>query len=94
MRAPRASSTKAQRAQLVPQLPVEHGVGVVGEGIDPQARVELRGPGPKLGRGPVAAFDLVGQQQRQEVRVGQRLGAGQRETFGQGVQTATEFHLV
>jgi hypothetical protein len=56
-------------------------------------RVELRGPGPQRRAGAVAAFDLVCEQQGEEVRVRQRLGPGQRESFWEGVEAAAEFHL-
>ena len=54
------------------------------------AGVELGGAGPQLGGGAVAAVDLVGEHERQEVGVGQGLGAGQREPLGQGVEAAAE----
>ncbi len=63
-----------QRAQLVPELPVEHGAGAAGEGVDAHASVELRGPGPQRRRGAVPAFNLVTEQQGEEVRVRQRFG--------------------
>ncbi len=64
--------------------------GLAAERLQPHARVELGGAGAELGGGPVAAFDLVGQQQAQEVGVRQRLAPGQREAFGQGVQQPAE----
>ena len=75
-----------QRAQLVPELPVVADRAVAGEGLEPHRRVELRGPGAQVSRGAVAAFDLVGEHQGQEVHVGQRLLRGQREPVGQGVE--------
>jgi hypothetical protein len=47
----------------VPGLPVELRATVAGEVLQAHAGVELGGSGPQLGGGPVAAFDLVGQQQ-------------------------------
>jgi hypothetical protein len=79
-----------QRAQLVPGLPVEGGAAVAVEALQPHAGVELGGAGPQLGGGPVAPFDLVGQQQAEEVGVRQLLGAGQGEAFGQGVEQPAE----
>jgi hypothetical protein len=81
---------QSQGAQLVPGLPVEAGAAVAVEGLQAHARVELGGAGAQLGGGPVAAFDLVGQQQAQEVGVRQLLGPGEGEAFGQGVEQSAE----
>jgi hypothetical protein len=58
-----------QRAQLRPELAVEPGWGVGAEGFQSHAGVEFRGAGTQLGGGPVAAVDLIGEQQVQEVGV-------------------------
>jgi hypothetical protein len=79
-----------QRAQLVPELAVEPDTGVGGEGLQAHGGVELGGAGAQLGRGAVAAVDLVGEHELQELGVAEVLGAGQREPLGQGVQAAAE----
>jgi hypothetical protein len=81
---------ESQRAQLVPELAVEPDTGVGGEGLQPHGGVELGGAGAQLGRGAVAAVDLVGEHELQELRVRELLGAGQREPFGQGVEAPAE----
>ena len=74
--APRASSRKRRRAQLVPELAVEPDTGVGLEGLQPHGGVELGGAGAQLGRRAVAAVDLVGEHELQEVgvRAGARRG--------------------
>jgi len=79
-----------QRAQLVPEFAVEPGAGVGGEGLQAHGGVELGGAGAQLGRGAVAAVDLVGEHELQELGVAEVLGVGQREPLGQGVQAAAE----
>lgn len=44
----------------------------------------------KLGRASVATFDLVAEQQRQELRVRQRFGPSQRQSFGHDVEHPAE----
>ncbi len=52
--------------------------------------VEAGGAGPQAGRGGLAAGDFVGEDQLEELGVGQVAGLGQGEAFGQGVEAAAE----
>ena len=60
------------------------------EVVQPHGRVQAGGAGAARRGGGVAAGDLVGQDQLQELGVGQVAGAGQGEPLGQGGQQLAE----
>ena len=74
----------------MPEFAVEPDTGVGLEGLQPHGGVELGGAGAQLGGRAVAAVDLVGEHELQELGVREVLGAGEREPLGQGVQAAAE----
>ena len=55
--------------------------------------VESGGAGPQGGGGGLAAGDLVGEDQLEELGVAQFLGLGQRQPFGEGVEAAAQLDL-
>jgi hypothetical protein len=80
--APCGPSRNPQADQFVPQLPVVADGGGLIPGVEPHYRVQPGGAGPQLCGLGVAAADLVGQHQLEEVGVGQLLLAGQGEPLG------------
>ena len=79
-----------QAGQLVPQLLVVADGGGVVPGVQPHAGVEPGGAGAQRGGLGLAAGDLVGQDELEEVGVGHVLLAGQGEPLGQGVEHLAE----
>jgi DNA invertase Pin-like site-specific DNA recombinase len=79
-----------QADQLVPQLLVVADGGGGVPGVDAHVGVEPGGAGAAGGRAVLAAGDLVGQQQLEEVGVRELLLAGEDEPVGEGGQELAE----
>ena len=79
-----------QAAELVPQLLVEPDRGAGVPGVQAHGGVEAGGAGAQRGGVGVAAGHLVGEEELEEVGVGQLLLAGQGESLGQGVEQLAE----
>ena len=85
---------EAQRAQLVPQLGVVADVGGGVPRLELVRGVEAGALGPELRGGAVAAGDLVGEDQQEEVLVGHLLLPSEREALGQGVEDRSQLEAL
>ena len=86
-----AGVDEAQRAQLVEDLVVVVDLGGGVPVLQCHVGVESGGAGPQAGAGGLSAGDLVGEDELEELGVGQVALFGQGEPFGQGVEAAAQF---
>lgn len=77
---------EAQRDELGPQVAVEANLGVILPSVQRHGGIEPRGLCASLTGGAVAARDLIGEHDLEEVQMGHAALPGQRDPFGQGVQ--------
>jgi hypothetical protein len=82
---------EAQGQQFGPQVAVKDRFGGVVPVVDGHGGIQSSGPCPQSSAGAVPAFDLVGQDDGQEVLVGQVGVPGQSDTLGQGVKHGGQF---
>jgi len=88
----RTSSTSGPPPVLVPEGLLASPPGALiqpwpgGARVRCHGRVQVGGPDPHRGRGPVPAGDLVGERHLQEIGMGQVPLAGQGQALGQGVE--------
>ena len=80
-----AGVDETQRAQLVEDLVVVVDLGGGVPVLQGHVRVEPGGAGPEAGTGGFTAGDLVGEDELEELGVGEVALLGQGEAFGQGV---------
>ena len=80
-----AGVDEPQRAQLVEDLVVVVDLGGGVPVLQGHVGVEAGGAGPEAGGGGLSAGDFVGEDQFEELVVGQVALFGQGEPFGQGV---------
>jgi putative hemolysin len=80
-----------ERAQLVEDLMVVVDFGAAVPVLQGHVRVEPGASGPEAGGAGLSAGDFVGEDQLEELVVGQAALFGQGEPFGQGVEAAAEF---
>jgi len=81
---------EAQRTEFGPGGAVVGDLGGVVPAVDGHGRVQPGGAGAQLRGAGVAAGDLVGEDQLEELAVAQLGAGGQGETFGQGVEGLAE----